>query len=120
MCVAPSRNDPARESQPEGGLMPAPVVAGLTRDQDPSRIPYQLPHPTGMLPDVYLKDALELAVDEHLWVPQAESVSFKPLVLAVSQGYYVNLLRVRKAGVLSAARAQSRRAVAPSPYRPGS
>jgi len=81
--------------------MPAPVVAGLTRDQDPSRIPYQLPQPTGMLPDVYLKDALDLAADEHLWVPQAESVSFKPLVLAVSQGYYVNLLRVRKAGVLS-------------------
>src|SRR5215207_35123 len=97
----PSRNDPAREPQPEGGLMSAPAVAGLTRDQDPSRIPYQLPQPTGMLPDVYLKDALDLAADEHLWVPQAESVSFKPLVLAVSQGYYVNLLRVRKAGVLS-------------------
>ncbi len=81
--------------------MSAPAVAGLTRDQDPSRIAYQLPQPTGMLPDVYLKDALDLAADEHLWVPQAESVSFKPLVLAVSQGYYVNLLRVRKAGVLS-------------------
>ena len=81
--------------------MSAPAVSGLPRDQDPSRIPYQLRQPTAMLPDVYLKDALNLAADEHLWVPQAESVSFKPLVLAVSQGYYVNLLRVRKAGVLS-------------------
>jgi 2,4'-dihydroxyacetophenone dioxygenase len=36
-----------------------------------------------------------------LWVPVTQSVSFKPLLLSTSGGYYVNLLRVRKAGVLS-------------------
>jgi 2,4'-dihydroxyacetophenone dioxygenase len=39
--------------------------------------------------------------DDPNWVPQAENVWFKPLILNTSQGYYVNLLRVRKSGVLS-------------------
>jgi hypothetical protein len=39
--------------------------------------------------------------DERLWVPQAEDVSFRPLLLSVSQGCFVNLLRVRRSGVLS-------------------
>lgn len=34
-------------------------------------------------------------------MPQADGVGFKPLVLCVSQGYCVNLLRVRNSGVLS-------------------
>ena len=40
-------------------------------------------------------------IEEHLWVPQTDDVSFKPLLLNATQGYYVNLLRVRGAGVLS-------------------
>ena len=40
-------------------------------------------------------------IEERLWVPQTDDVSFKPLLLNVTQGYYVNLLRVRGAGVLS-------------------
>jgi quercetin dioxygenase-like cupin family protein len=40
-------------------------------------------------------------IDEREWVPQTSSVSFRPLLLNVSQGYYVNLLRVKGAGVLS-------------------
>jgi 2,4'-dihydroxyacetophenone dioxygenase len=39
--------------------------------------------------------------DERLWVPQTDCVSFRPLCLCVSGGYYVNLLRVRGAGLLS-------------------
>ena len=39
--------------------------------------------------------------DESFWVPQAEGVAFRPLCLNVTQGYYVNLLRVRRSGVLS-------------------
>ncbi|MBO0693471.1 MAG: 2,4'-dihydroxyacetophenone dioxygenase family protein, partial [Acidimicrobiaceae bacterium] len=35
------------------------------------------------------------------WVPQAPNVSFRPLLLSVSQGYFVNLLRVRRSGILS-------------------
>ena len=41
-------------------------------------------------------------IDEREWVPQSDTVSFRPLLLCVSQGYYVNLLRVRGGGVLSA------------------
>ncbi|PYH87251.1 hypothetical protein BO82DRAFT_5968 [Aspergillus uvarum CBS 121591] len=39
--------------------------------------------------------------DERLWVPQAPGVWFRPLLLNVSHGYFVNLLRVRRSGILS-------------------
>jgi hypothetical protein len=67
-----------------------------------------------MMPDVYFKGALDFGADKHLWVSQAESVSFKPLVLAVSQGYSVNLLRVRGAGVLSRQAIRTRSMHSPS------
>lgn len=68
---------------------------------DPSKVPYRKPQPFGMMPDIFMPGVLDLDADEHLWVPQAPGVWFKPLVLSVSQGYYVNLLRVRNSGVLS-------------------
>ncbi|MFO0868686.1 MAG: 2,4'-dihydroxyacetophenone dioxygenase family protein [Pirellulales bacterium] len=39
--------------------------------------------------------------DERVWVPQAPNVWFRPLLLNTVQGEWVNLLRVRRAGVLS-------------------
>jgi quercetin dioxygenase-like cupin family protein len=39
--------------------------------------------------------------DERLWVPQAPSVWFRPLLLNTVNGEWANLLRVRRAGVLS-------------------
>ena len=72
-----------------------------TPDRDASRVAYRKSQPFGMLPDVFLPGALDLDADEHLWVPQAPGVWFRPLVLSTSQGYYVNLLRVRNTGVLS-------------------
>lgn len=39
--------------------------------------------------------------DERLWVPQAENVWFRPLLLDRVSGMWVNLLRVRKSGILS-------------------
>jgi quercetin dioxygenase-like cupin family protein len=39
--------------------------------------------------------------DERVWVPQAKDVWFRPLCLSTRQGYWVNLLRVRKSGILS-------------------
>ena len=68
---------------------------------DTSKVAYQLPQPTGMMPDIFLGGALNLDGDERDWVPQSPDVAFKPLILSVSQGYYVNILRVRAAGVLS-------------------
>ncbi|MSU63523.1 MAG: cupin [Pedosphaera sp.] len=39
--------------------------------------------------------------DERLWVPQVENVWFRPLLLNTVNGEWVNLLRVRKSGVLN-------------------
>ena len=39
--------------------------------------------------------------DERLWVPQAENVWFRPLMFDTAGGSWVNLLRVRRSGVLS-------------------
>ena len=48
---------------------------------DTSKVAYQLPQPTGMMPDIFLGGALDLDGDERDWVPQSADVSFKPLVL---------------------------------------
>lgn len=67
-----------------------------------SAIPYKgskLPHvPEDLvIPNVF--DNLDF--DERYWVPQAENIWFRPLLFCVSQGYFVNILRVRKSGILS-------------------
>ncbi|MBD3678193.1 MAG: 2,4'-dihydroxyacetophenone dioxygenase family protein [Rhodobacteraceae bacterium] len=54
-----------------------------------------------MIPDILVGGALDLDGQPETWIPQAENVWFRPLLLSVSGGYYVNLLKVRKAGVLS-------------------
>ncbi|SAL59390.1 2,4'-dihydroxyacetophenone dioxygenase family protein [Caballeronia humi] len=61
--------------------------------------PYQLPQPAEALKEIVVESAIPK--DERLWVPQAENVWFRPLCLNVSTGYWMNLLRVRKSGVLS-------------------
>jgi 2,4'-dihydroxyacetophenone dioxygenase len=69
---------------------------------DESKVAYQLPQPAGMVPEVFVPAVLDLdGGDPRDWVPQSTHVSFKPLILNVSQGYYVNILRVRQSGVLS-------------------
>lgn len=77
------------------------VAAPARRSIDYSKIPYQLPQPVGMLADTLIASALEIGGDERLWVPQANGVAFKPLLLNVSQGYFVNLIRARASGVVS-------------------
>ena len=62
------------------------------RPKDDGRLSYQLPQPLGMVPDLHA--TLDLDGDEREWVPQAPGIAFKPLILSVSQGYYVNILRV--------------------------
>ncbi len=62
-------------------------------------MPYQLPFPPDAQDEIVIADAL--AGDERIWVPQAENVWFRPLCLNRSQGYWMNMLRVRKAGILS-------------------
>ncbi|WP_423821658.1 2,4'-dihydroxyacetophenone dioxygenase family protein [Salinisphaera sp. SPP-AMP-43] len=75
------------------------------QDRDARAIAYQKPQPTGMVPDLLVPGAMQIPdqVDDHdpSWIAQADNVWFKPLVLSVSQGFYVNILWVRGAGVLS-------------------
>jgi quercetin dioxygenase-like cupin family protein len=73
--------------------MPAPAA-----DANPT-MPYQYPMPPESIADLVI--AQVIPEDERVWVPQAPSVWFRPLCLNVSSGYWVNLLRVRRAGVLS-------------------
>ena len=66
---------------------------------DQQRMPYQYPQPKEAAQEIVIPHAIP--EDERIWVPQAENVHFRPLCLNVSQGYWMNLLRVRKSGVLS-------------------
>lgn len=73
-----------------------------TSDQPAAYTPYQGQQPSEGLSDIFIPRALpEDSNDELLWVPQTDSVSFRPLCLCVSGGYYVNLLRVKGSGLLS-------------------
>jgi quercetin dioxygenase-like cupin family protein len=63
------------------------------------RMPYQLPFPPDVQAEIVIPDAA--AGDERLWVPQAPSVWIRPLLFNVSAGYWMVLLRVRRAGVLT-------------------
>lgn len=38
--------------------------------------------------------------DPRVWVPQTDCLSFRPLCLCTSQGYYVNLLKFKGGGIL--------------------
>lgn len=70
------------------------------RDVDgDSRIAYRKPQPAEMSPDLLVPSVLPS--DERIWVPQAPNVWFRPLCLSATQGYWVNLLKVTRAGVLS-------------------
>ena len=62
-------------------------------------MPYQLPFPADAKMGIVVAQAIP--EDERVWVPQAENVWFRPLCLNTLAGYWVNILRVRKSGVLS-------------------
>lgn len=67
---------------------------------DELAIPYALPQVPFMSPDMVHPGVMTTWLeDDNLWVPVTKSVSFKPLLLSVSGGYYINLLRVRQSGV---------------------
>ena len=70
----------------------------MKTDPNP-RMPYQLAMPKEALADIVIAKAVP--EDERIWVPLGERVWFRPLCLNRSQGYWMNLLRVRKSGVLS-------------------
>lgn len=74
-----------------------------TGDERPkaTAVPYRGEPLPNVPNDLLIPNVLSLDFDERLWVPQATDIWFRPLVFSVSQGYFVNLLRVRKSGILS-------------------
>jgi hypothetical protein len=67
--------------------------------RDNSKIPYRHPQPKESPPELVIPSAIP--EDERIWVRQGPNVWFRPLCLCASRGYWMNLLRVRKSGVLS-------------------
>jgi quercetin dioxygenase-like cupin family protein len=61
--------------------------------------PYRHSQPVDSPPELVIPNAIP--TDERIWVPVEENVWFRPLLLSASRGYWMNLLRVRKSGVLS-------------------
>jgi 2,4'-dihydroxyacetophenone dioxygenase len=64
-------------------------------------IAYRGEQPYGVPDDLIIPGVLDLDDDERLWVPQSRDVFFRPLLLSASQGFFANILRVRRSGVLS-------------------
>jgi len=79
--------------------MTAQNRANLKESDDEARVAYRHPQPPFSPPEIVIPDAIPN--DDKIWVPQAENVWFRPLCLCASRGYWMNLLKVRKAGVLS-------------------
>ncbi|MBU2486789.1 MAG: 2,4'-dihydroxyacetophenone dioxygenase family protein [Alphaproteobacteria bacterium] len=71
----------------------------VEKNDSDALMPYQLPFPQDALSEIVIPNAVPK--DERIWVPQAENVWFRPLCLNRSEGYWMNLLKVRKSGVLS-------------------
>ncbi len=65
------------------------------------------PIPRSKNPSAHPYSPLEIVVspavpeDERVWVPQAPNVWFRPLMLNTVVGHWCNLLRVKRAGVVS-------------------
>lgn len=88
-----------RISSDGGTAMDAANRVNLVESEDQYRLPYRHPQPKESPPELVIPDVIP--ADERLWVPQQSNVWMRPLCLSASRGYWVNLLRVRKSGVLS-------------------
>ncbi|MDG2168515.1 MAG: 2,4'-dihydroxyacetophenone dioxygenase family protein [Opitutales bacterium] len=57
-----------------------------------------IPHNPFQVEDLVIDTMPE---DDRLWVPQTDTVSFRPILFNVSNGYWINLLKVTRAGILN-------------------
>jgi 2,4'-dihydroxyacetophenone dioxygenase len=73
--------------------------AAPVQEETQARIPYRHPRPREAASGLVVPHAIPQ--DERLWVPQQKNVWFRPLSLSATRGYWMNLLRVRRSGVLS-------------------
>jgi hypothetical protein len=97
------------EDQRETTLEESDTSDGKDAEIEDAFRPYQGEQPKDALAEIFVPQIFGHSLengggpldDECLWVPQTDSVSFRPLCFCVSGGYYVNLLRVKGAGLLS-------------------
>src|SRR4051794_3156891 len=79
--------------------MISPDVTSTAGHLNDKWVPYRHSQPRESPPELVIPDAVPR--DERIWVPVEQNVWFRPLLLAASRGYWMNLLKVKKAGVLS-------------------
>src|SRR3954470_6064009 len=79
--------------------MISPDVASTAGDLNDKWVPYRHSQPRESPPELVIPDAVPR--DERIWVPVEDNVWFRPLLLSASRGYWMNLLNVKKSGVLS-------------------
>lgn len=80
----------------------AATNGNATQKKDDKAMPFQGEQPYGMPNDLVIPNITSIAeTDERLWVPQAPDVTFRPLLFNTSNGYFVNILRVKRSGILS-------------------
>jgi quercetin dioxygenase-like cupin family protein len=54
-----------------------------------------------VIPNIFdFTSSIKEEEDSRIWVPQTACLSFRPLCLSISQGYYVNLLKFKGGGIL--------------------
>lgn len=93
---------PAPAEKPDMSETPSDTeISKKVQTYDQAAVPYRGAPLPNVLEDLVQPGIMDLECDERLWVPQSPGVWFRPLCFSVSQGYFVNILRVRKSGILS-------------------
>lgn len=83
--MSPSIND----------YLQSPSIGDVRPKAEP--IPYRGAPLPNVPEDLVVPGVMQLGdYDERVWVPQPDVISFRPLLFSVSQGFFVNILRVRK------------------------
>lgn len=103
-CLASFQTLPGPPHGPSPrALSTTPTIRNAPANARPraAAIPYSGPPIHGVGSDLVINSVLHLNEDERYWVPQLDNVWYRPLLFSLSQGYWVNLLRVRRSGILS-------------------
>lgn len=102
-AIQPPLNEEDQLYNMGSAITNASTENGATTNQRPAAeaVAYQGERLPNVPDDLVVPGILNLNFEEKLWVPQAPDVWFRPILFNVSQGYFVNLLRVRRSGILS-------------------
>ena len=79
-------------------MNPQRKEAAMTAPSSPPASPVAIQPSSKLRPEIAMA---ALPGDERIWVPQAPGVDFRPLFLNTVIGQWLNLLRVRRSGIIS-------------------